>query len=339
LDELVVSQGAATKEETESQRFMNGLRQLIASNPSLFLEKGRPRNDNTFPVIGKWMPDGMWLMPEKTLAEMAKFKVFTQIPTAESMTAALDRDKLLMHQVSGKTIHKQWLASIGGTKLRGWYVIMDTPEMTAKKDAADRKAAEEAMAGNQEKTQQETPSEPENGKTEASGTAPVTAKQEHAAPSYQITRVTSQNGPIGEKKSFVSEEDKHIKSSLGDTQNTGNLVTPIDKDTTVAVITVTNELPVSNQDSLKSDTLDTTKRLPVPHNKDEPTPAKKVSATTKEKVRIIKQDGYRTQIPSADNPDKFIDHLYSFGEVVEQEHWKACDLIKRGIAEVAEAQT
>ena len=274
LDALAMSQGSATKEETESQRFMNGLRQLIASNPALFLEKGRPRNDNTFPVIGKWMPDGMWLMPEKTLAEMAKFKVFNQIPTAESMTAALDRDGLLVHQVSGKVTHKQWLASIGGTKLRGWYVIMDTPEMTAKKDAADRKAAEDAMRGNQEKKQHETPSEPENGKTEASGTAMVTAKQQHATPSYQITRVTSQNGPIGEKKSFVSEEGRHIKSSLKDTQITGNLVTPIDKDATVAVVAVTNELPVSNQDSLKSDTLDTTKRLPVPHNKDEPTPAR-----------------------------------------------------------------
>jgi hypothetical protein len=52
LDELVVSQGSATKEETESQRFMNGLRQLIASNPALFLEKGRSQNDSTFPVIG-----------------------------------------------------------------------------------------------------------------------------------------------------------------------------------------------------------------------------------------------------------------------------------------------
>lgn len=262
LDELAVSQGAATKEETESQRFMNGLRQLIASNPALFLEKGRPQNDSTFPVIGKWMPDGMWLMPEKTLAEMAKFKVFIQIPTADSMTAALDRDGLLVHQVSGKVTHKQWLASIGGTKLRGWYVIMDTPEMTAKKDAADRKAAEDAIRGNQENKQQETPSEPENGKTEASGTAMVTAKQPHATPSYQITRVTSQNGPIGEKKSFVSEEDKHIKSFLGDTQNTGNLVTPIDKDTTVAVITVTNELPVSNQDSLKSNGCEPIKQLP-----------------------------------------------------------------------------
>lgn len=75
-----------------------------------------------------------------------------------------------------------------------------------------------------------------------------------------------------------------------------------------------------------------------PHpRKDEPTPVKKLNATTKEKVRIIKQDGYRTQIPSADDPGKFIDHLYSCGEVVEQEHWKACDLIKRGIAEAVTA--
>jgi hypothetical protein len=42
-------------------------------------------------------------------------------------------------------------------------------------------------------------------------------------------------------------------------------------------------------------------------------------ATTKGKVRIIKQDGYRTQIPSPDSPGKFVDHLYSWGEVVERE--------------------
>jgi hypothetical protein len=71
--------------------------------------------------------------------------------------------------------------------------------------------------------------------------------------------------------------------------------------------------------------------------KDAPIPPKKLNATTKEKVRIIKQDGYRTQIPSPDNPGKFIDHLYSCGEVVEQEHWKACDLIKRDIAEAVKS--
>jgi len=66
-------------------------------------------------------------------------------------------------------------------------------------------------------------------------------------------------------------------------------------------------------------------------------PPKIVCATTKEKIRIIKQDGYRTQIPLPENPDKFVDRLYACGEVVEQDHWKACDLIKRGIAEAVTA--
>jgi hypothetical protein len=269
LDALAASQGLATKDETESQRFMNGLRQLIASNPALFLCEGRPQNDSTFPVIGRWMSEGLWLMPEKTLAEMAKFKVFTQIPTAESMTAALDRDELLIHQVSGTKTHKQWLASIGGTKLRGWYIIMDTPDMVAKKDAADRKAAEEAMGGNQGKAQHATPKKPETPKKEGSGNSGVTAKRQHATQSNQITTVTTENGPIGEEKDFVSEEkDKHIKASLGDTPISGNLVTPIDKDATVAVIAVTKVLPPSNQNSLKSDVVEPIERLP-------PTPATK----------------------------------------------------------------
>jgi hypothetical protein len=202
LDALAASQGSTTKEETESQRFMNGLRQLIASNPALFLETGRPKNDSTFPVIGKWMSDGLWVMPEKTLAELAKFKVFNQIPTAESMTAALDRDKLLVHQIDGKESRKHWKVSIGGTKLRGWYIIMDTPEMTAKKDAADRKAAEDAMGGSREKKQQETWPKPENDKKDASGNTPGTANQDRAMHGPLVPLVPGQNGPIGEKKKF-----------------------------------------------------------------------------------------------------------------------------------------
>ena len=57
------------------------------------------------------------------------------------------------------------------------------------------------------------------------------------------------------------------------------------------------------------------------------------------KVRIIAKDGYRTQNPLPDNPSKFIDHLYVFGEIVEFEHWRSLSLIKRGIAEPVEAST
>jgi putative DNA primase/helicase len=61
----------------------------------------------------------------------------------------------------------------------------------------------------------------------------------------------------------------------------------------------------------------------------------KPSPTDLEKVRIMKPEGYRTQVSSSDDPFKFVDHLFNFGEVVEVQHWRAEDLIKRGIAEPA----
>ena len=339
LDALAASQGSATKEETESQRFMNGLRQLIASNPALFLEKGRPQNDSTFPVIGKWMPEGLWVMPEKTLAEMAKFKVFTQIPTAESMTAALDRDKLLVHQIDGQKSRKQWKASIGGTKLNGWYITIDTPETVAKKDAADRKAAEDAMKVPTGKKQQETPLEPENDKKDASGNRRGTAKQQQAAQGSHSSHGSPQNGPIGEKKSSVSEEDKEILPPIEYAKKVGTVGTPIDKDATVAVIKVPLTVPTGSPNSLKSDVREPIKRLPpkadLAQVKEEHT--KKPAPTDPEKVRILAPDGYRTQIPLPDNPHKYVDHLYPAGEIAEFQHWKAKDLIERGIAEVVTA--
>ncbi|MDD1762692.1 MAG: hypothetical protein LUQ59_10730 [Methanothrix sp.] len=59
----------------------------------------------------------------------------------------------------------------------------------------------------------------------------------------------------------------------------------------------------------------------------------KLDPTALERVRIIKPEGYRTQIPHPENPNKFVDHLYSAGEIVEIQHWKAKDLIERHIAE------
>jgi len=59
----------------------------------------------------------------------------------------------------------------------------------------------------------------------------------------------------------------------------------------------------------------------------------KLDPTTLETVRIIKPEGYRTQIPHPENPNRFVDHLYSAGEIVEIQHWKAKDLIERHIAE------
>ena len=60
---------------------------------------------------------------------------------------------------------------------------------------------------------------------------------------------------------------------------------------------------------------------------------KKPSPSDMEKVRILKQGGYKTQISLPDNPNKFVDHHFNCGEVVEVQHWRAENLIKRGIAE------
>lgn len=73
-----------------------------------------------------------------------------------------------------------------------------------------------------------------------------------------------------------------------------------------------------------------------------PKPAGKGKSTdpaSLEKLRIIKQDGYRTQIPLPNDPCKFVDHLFDYGEIAEFQHWKAVDLIKRGIAEPVEARS
>lgn len=59
---------------------------------------------------------------------------------------------------------------------------------------------------------------------------------------------------------------------------------------------------------------------------------KKPDPTDLEKVRILARDGYRTQIPLPGNPNKFADRLYSFGEIIEVQRWRANDLIKRGVA-------
>ena len=75
--------------------------------------------------------------------------------------------------------------------------------------------------------------------------------------------------------------------------------------------------------------------------RDEPTTnrgaAKKLDPSTLERVRILATNGYRTQIPLPENQLKFVDRLFNCGEIAEFQHWKACDLIKRGIAEPVEA--
>lgn len=121
LDELAAYQGAATKGETEVARFMAGINELMISDPGLFLDLGGFKQ-SVGDVIGKMMPEGVWLMPIKTLNELSKIKAFTQMPNEESMTTALDREGLLIHSADGR---KKYQISMNGAKPRGWYVKLD----------------------------------------------------------------------------------------------------------------------------------------------------------------------------------------------------------------------
>jgi len=123
LDALAKYQGEVTTEETEVARFMAGINELMQGNPGLFMdEKGTKHVMGT--TIGKMMPEGVWLLPTTTLAELAKIKTFTQIPNIDSMTEALDRDGYLVHAKDDN--RKKYQISMNGAKVRGWYVKLDS---------------------------------------------------------------------------------------------------------------------------------------------------------------------------------------------------------------------
>ncbi|MFZ2470553.1 MAG: hypothetical protein WAW52_01295 [Methanothrix sp.] len=126
LDDLAAYQGDATKGETEVARFMAGINELMVGNPGLFLD-GNGTKYSLGTVIGKMMPDGVWLMPIETLNELSKIKTFTQIPNEDSMTVALDREGLLIHSSDNR---RKYQISMNGAKVRGWYVKLDRTQET-----------------------------------------------------------------------------------------------------------------------------------------------------------------------------------------------------------------
>jgi hypothetical protein len=121
LNDLAAYQGMATKEETEVARFMAGINELMAGNPGLFID-GNGNKHSPGAAIGKKMLEWVWLMPIETLNELSKIKTFTQFPNEDSMTTALDREGLLIHNADGR---KKYQISMNGAKVRGWYVKFD----------------------------------------------------------------------------------------------------------------------------------------------------------------------------------------------------------------------
>ena len=128
LDQVIEDQGVLVSEETEVAKFLSGLKELIASNPRLIQGKGTRGHglgavgDEVFgkiPMcIGKEIEEGLFLLPNETLAELVKVRVFTQKPSVESLTKALHAEGALIPDKDGK--HLQVERRLNGVKTRGW---------------------------------------------------------------------------------------------------------------------------------------------------------------------------------------------------------------------------
>jgi hypothetical protein len=144
LNQVIEDQGALVSGETEVAKFLSGLNELIASNPRLIQGKdthelsagndviGRPPKS-----IGKWVPEGIFLLPGETLAELERARIFTQKPSVESLTKALHAEGVLVTSPDGK--HLKVERRMNGVKVRGWLlsskvVSLSPPDGDTKKD-------------------------------------------------------------------------------------------------------------------------------------------------------------------------------------------------------------
>jgi hypothetical protein len=122
VDLIIEEQGRMVSEETEVEKFLAGLRELLASNPSLIQSK-EAKMAILGRVIGKETDEGLFLLPSETLAELAKIGVFTQKPTVDSLTKGL--------HAAGKLVvkdpeHLKPERRMNGSKVRGWLLSPET---------------------------------------------------------------------------------------------------------------------------------------------------------------------------------------------------------------------
>lgn len=121
LDEAILEQGQEVTEETEVSRFLNGLEELIVSRPELFMI-GELKAGNK--LLGKLCGDeGLFVLPNETLAQMKNLGIFSQIPTTGSITKALDERGILVK--AKEKDRKLYQATIGGNRVRGWMLKPD----------------------------------------------------------------------------------------------------------------------------------------------------------------------------------------------------------------------
>jgi len=116
LDDAIWVQGAIVNGDTEVSKFLAGVSELLASQPMMFQDSNVTGSYTK--IIGKRTDEGLFLLPSETLAELEKIQMFTQRPTADSMTKALYAAGKLIPDTDGK--HLMARKSVNGHQLRGW---------------------------------------------------------------------------------------------------------------------------------------------------------------------------------------------------------------------------
>jgi hypothetical protein len=119
LTEAITAQGEQVSAETEGARFIAAVQEMVASNPAIIQSSTTVRSMGNVPIIGKWNPLGLFLIPGPTLDAMDKRGVFDQIPNKQSMTRVLKEMGVL---IKGDGRHEQCKASVNGARIRGWYI-------------------------------------------------------------------------------------------------------------------------------------------------------------------------------------------------------------------------
>jgi hypothetical protein len=140
------------------------------------------------------------------------------------------------------------------------------------------------------------------------------------------------NSPSGPKSPILTRVENLMETM--ETTETSRAGEPVGEEP-VGDISETQPEP-SETNSIKADLHRAEEQRKAEEARDQQQAAKhskKTPPTAPVKVHILAQDGYRTQVTDPSNPNRWIDHLFVCGEIAEFQHWKAEDLIKRGIAE------
>jgi hypothetical protein len=125
LEDMISYQNESVGEETEVERFMAGLKELIASQPAKFPKdtwfRTGSNGTDSMPehggFIGIQCTDGVFVLPGPALKALRDMGVFQQIPNQASMGQALDAKGYL------KTQHgHQYKKKIHGAGIRGWMI-------------------------------------------------------------------------------------------------------------------------------------------------------------------------------------------------------------------------